>query len=348
MDADKWTDKELLRLEKRIRNEYEKASKEAGKKAQEYFSQYVERYERERLAYLTSFMDKEYVKQEWIRNYGNDMMFESWYKQANHAYGINKQTATYNFNRWQISQMGRGKRYEDLADQLAKRMTESALIAQGYINSVLPSVYVANYNYMAEIAERSAISQGYTGIKFDLIDEYTVRNLMVESSSVRPYKKINISIDEYSNYSKNKLQDELLQGVLLGESPYKIADRFEKVVGMRRSEAIRNARTAITNAQNAGKQDRFNDLASKGVIAQKKWVATNDDRTRPEHREVNGQIVDRNEPFEVGGEELMYPADPSASGWNRYNCRCTMKLCNIKFKSIMTDKQRAKANIRVL
>lgn len=48
-------------------------------------------------------------------------------------------------------------------------------------------------------------------------------------------------------------------------------------------------------------------------------------RTRHEHGMADGQVVPANDPFIVGGEELMFPADTAGSPWNVYNCRCAMR-----------------------
>ena len=42
---------------------------------------------------------------------------------------------------------------------------------------------------------------------------------------------------------------------------------------------------------------------------------------------ADGQRVGVDEAFTVGGEKLMFPGDRShgASGWNIYNCRCSVK-----------------------
>lgn len=340
MDSDKWTDSELERLEKRIAEQYEQAQKELGEKAQAYFKQYEERFKREELAMLTTSLTKDEVEELWVKLYGNNAGFERWFKTADHAYGQTETEAKLKFQRWEYAQLGRGQHWNDMRDQMAQRLTETNQIAAGYINGVLPSIYAANSNGVAAIAEKAAMKQGVQGVSFDLVDEYTVRNLMAESSAVRPYKPVNISIDESTKYSKNKLQNALLQGILQGDSIDEIADRFEAVTGMNKNAAIRNARTATTNARNAGKQDRFNDLKSKGCTFTKIWVATRDARTRSEHIEANGQEVDSDSTFDVGGEELMYPADPSASGWNRYNCRCTMRTGKIRFNSVVSDEVR--------
>lgn len=59
---------------------------------------------------------------------------------------------------------------------------------------------------------------------------------------------------------------------------------------------------------------------------QKTWVATNDDRTREDHAEADGQTVPVDEPFEVGGEQAMYPGDPSLSDAELLNCRCWVSV----------------------
>jgi hypothetical protein len=80
------------------------------------------------------------------------------------------------------------------------------------------------------------------------------------------------------------------------------------------------ARTETHGAANFG----ANKVAQTiGFTLQKQWVAAEDHRTRPFHAAANGQMVDLNQPFIVGGEMLMYPGDEAGSPWNTINCRCT-------------------------
>jgi uncharacterized protein with gpF-like domain len=45
---------------------------------------------------------------------------------------------------------------------------------------------------------------------------------------------------------------------------------------------------------------------------------------RVAHIEADGQVRDVKDPFEVDGEELMYPRDPAGSPENTINCHCLM------------------------
>ena len=56
----------------------------------------------------------------------------------------------------------------------------------------------------------------------------------------------------------------------------------------------------------------------------KEWMATFDELTRWQHRELDGQKQPMNKPFKVGGYSIMYPGDPTAHPSMIYNCRCTM------------------------
>jgi uncharacterized protein with gpF-like domain len=81
------------------------------------------------------------------------------------------------------------------------------------------------------------------------------------------------------------------------------------------------ARTETHGAANFG----ANKVAQTvGFKLQKEWVAAEDHRTRPFHAAANGQKVDMDQPFEVGGEMLMYPGDEAGSPWNTINCRCAV------------------------
>lgn len=86
-----------------------------------------------------------------------------------------------------------------------------------------------------------------------------------------------------------------------------------------RAELI--ARTESAKAANRGREAA---VSTVGFQMNKEWIATLDLRTRPAHMAVNGTIVDEDEMFIVGGEEMTGPGDPDADAENVCNCRCTM------------------------
>ena len=61
-----------------------------------------------------------------------------------------------------------------------------------------------------------------------------------------------------------------------------------------------------------------------GLKMTKEWLATKDDRTRPEHLAADGQTVGLDETFVVGGEAMDRPGDTSGSEANVINCRCAV------------------------
>jgi SPP1 gp7 family putative phage head morphogenesis protein len=87
------------------------------------------------------------------------------------------------------------------------------------------------------------------------------------------------------------------------------------------SRAQTIARTETHAAANYAVQESFK---STGIEARREWVSAEDERTREDHKEANGQIVGINEPFIVGSDELMYPGDPSGSPEQVINCRCAV------------------------
>jgi HK97 family phage portal protein len=83
--------------------------------------------------------------------------------------------------------------------------------------------------------------------------------------------------------------------------------------------AERVARCNVVACNNAAAQDVY----VENGVEKHEWLATNDDRTRDDHAEADGQVKPINEPFDVGGEQLMYPGDPAGSAENTIQCRCT-------------------------
>ena len=88
------------------------------------------------------------------------------------------------------------------------------------------------------------------------------------------------------------------------------------------ANAKRIVRTESVNAANyATNQSAVDTFGIENL--QKEWIATFDDRVRIDHIQANGQVVDMDKKFLVGGEELSYPGDSAGSAANVINCRCT-------------------------
>lgn len=80
-------------------------------------------------------------------------------------------------------------------------------------------------------------------------------------------------------------------------------------------------------ATQANAIDNYGELADakKSGMTMKRWHTILDGREREWHHEANSLTVPIDQPFEVGGELLMFPQDTSlgASADNIANCRCT-------------------------
>ena len=125
-------------------------------------------------------------------------------------------------------------------------------------------------------------------------------------------------------FALNIAQDEELQGT--GLSRQEIA--LIAGVGLLRKLRGREARRAGFETQAFAEQVKSTEveaLVKGNVIPQKQWVTMGDDKVRPAHSAANGQTVDYNVPFTVGGEQLNKPGDTSlgATLENVIECRCS-------------------------
>lgn len=301
------TEKELAKLERRIASVYGEAAKELQETVDNYFRQFEKRDAEMKELIGTVVNGKEWTERD--------------YKQ------------------WRLNQIGRGERFKALQKRVAERYTEANQTAVSYVNDATPGIYSLNRNYAAYTIESVAGDVG-----FDLWDEQTVKRLIKDNPDLMPYypakRAVNRGID--LAYGKRQISACVTSSILQGKSIKGMADDLQtRIPTMNRDSAIRTARTAVTNAQNAGRMDSYVAATKMGIEMEREWVSALDARTRPEHAEADGQVVGVDEPFIVGGEKLMFPGDRSGSGWNIYNCRCT-QIAKVKGVDTSDAKRRAR------
>lgn len=210
----------------------------------------------------------------------------------------------------------RDKRFKVMAENLAEQYSHINETALAYINGELPEVYALNFN-----AAGGDISAKVGGYSFQIVSAGTVRELATRDTSLLPYCRLDPAKD--TPWNVRKMNGEVLQGILLGESIPDIAGRLKNVTNMNRDSAVRNARTMVTAAENKGRLDEYRAAEDSGVILEREWVAALDKKTRDLHVQLDRQRRAVGEPFQIGGYTIMYPGDPSAAPEMVYNCRCT-------------------------
>ena len=253
-----------------------------------------------------------------------DAYFESFVQRDQHQRELMEagQITRQQYQLWRLAQIGRGERFIALQEEIARRCNEANVTAVAYVNDVTPGIYSLNHNYSAYTIEKVHGNVGFT-----LFNEQSVRRLLVEDPELLPSPRVDIPAD--LRWNRQKLQRELVSGIMQGESIGKLADRFQSITDMNRVSALRNARTAVTGAQNAGRQASYDRAAQMGIHKRKRWRAVKDGRVRHSHGVLDGQTVEAEGFFiSILGSKMRYPGDRDhgAEPADLYNCRCGMQL----------------------
>ena len=119
---------------------------------------------------------------------------------------------------------------------------------------------------------------------------------------------------------KRLMRDVDFQALGAQEKARILRSRFNKIS---QYQAERIVRTEATNAANLATERAALDIYGAKSL-QKQWITAIDGRERPAHNAANGQIVDFDDYFLVGGEQLKRAGDPRGSAANVVNCRCAI------------------------
>ena len=230
------------------------------------------------------------------------------------------------YKKWRKKKLLYEKQAKERANEIAAELSRVNEMAMAYVNGELPEIYGLNYNAIEKTIEEIG------GYSFTLVDADTVRNLALSDETLLPYKYIDGNKD--IRWNTKKVNAEILQGILQGESIPDIAKRLSNVTEMNKTAAIRNARTSVTSAECKGRQDSYIRATNDGIILKREWIATNDGRTRHSHRLLDGQIAEVDKPFKSELGDIMYPGDPEADPSNVYNCRCTIAAKVLGFMKV--------------
>lgn len=221
---------------------------------------------------------------------------------------------------------------ENLQSIIYQKQYQEALKKQldGILDDLQGKEFSSITDYLAESYEN-----GYIGVMYDLHkqgipvimpinQEQVVKALQVDSKLSRPmYERLGEDVD----YLKRSIRAELSRGIANGSTWNQIAGHIANGMNSPFNTAINNsiriARTEGHRIQQRSALDAQYAAKEKGADVLKQWDSTLDNRTRPHHRQLDGQIRELDEPFEVDGLKAQAPGyfgKPKED----CNCRCCL------------------------
>ena len=221
-----------------------------------------------------------------------------------------------------------------MVDTLSDGAHNANRLAADMTNDAIPRIYSENANMEAFALEKRL---GYD-VGFTLVNEDAVRYLMglplqkagddqllrevtwdpdPERSHVQDLRKREVDYPKDMRWNRQKFTSAITQGILQGESIPNIVKRTRSIYGMNKNSAIRAARTATTNAENAGRMSAFERAQRLGIDMEIEWLATPDGRTRDSHRAMDGERIQLGQKFSNG---LRWPSDPLGAPSEVWNC----------------------------
>jgi HK97 family phage portal protein len=158
----------------------------------------------------------------------------------------------------------------------------------------------------------------------DIETKATEEEIFIRQMRIAANLHVAEMIQNVSNTTKKKVRKVIADGATAGKTLPQITSEIQaSYKGFTKKRAGVIALTETVTAQNRGSMEAINSLKTP-VLKVWLWSGITGENERPEHHDVDGQAVEKEAYFSVGGEELLHPGDPLASAKNRVNCHCSL------------------------
>ena len=311
--AHKATDRELRRIERRLKKIYGQAEKELQEKVNKYFDRFAK-------------MD---AQKKALVDAGK--LAETEYKN------------------WRRTQLMMGEHWKEMQKAVAQELYNTNVTALQYINGRLSDVYALNYNFSAKAIELSCKN----AISFEMINKRAVEALVkAGNKSLLPFKKLDPAKDIPWNMRKvnSAVLQGIIQGESIPQIAARVAavTNANEVSSVRAARTIVNGVENKARHDAGVKAEEKGVIMAKVWLATHDNRTRDAHVQAGLDYGSNEKAIPLDEYFIVDGEEMEYPGDTSASAGNLYNCRCTHRNVARGFTSKLPPEKRGHVKVEFL
>lgn len=198
------------------------------------------------------------------------------------------------------------------------------------VKAILEQLQTNEFETVSEYLAK-AYEDGFLGTMYDLQGQGIPLVFPIDQRQVvaAVQHETKLSQNLYTTLGKDitdlqkKIAGEITRGIAGGQMYSEIARNVSNWARIPRNNAMRIARTEAHRIQSKATADAQFKAKEKGADVVKQWDSSLDKRTRKSHRELDGQIRELEEPFEVNGHKAMHPGGFGVAKED-INCRCAI------------------------
>ena len=222
-------------------------------------------------------------------------------------------------------------RQENVINGIMQELDKAGVRAAVAIQDTNPEYYTLNREEAVRQLAKGLKPNGMDGMLKARTREQ-VEILLRDEMPV--FSKLAYSNLAHSTAVRNRLQNELAQATILGESQEKLIRRIRDVTGQAVWQARRIAQTERTRVQSQARWDAGNEAMALGVRVANRW-STRMVNSRDSHVALDGKWAWQGEYFPGG--LLRYPGDPTAPAQEVVNCHCVLVPDVLKEGQMIVD-----------
>lgn len=198
------------------------------------------------------------------------------------------------------------------------------------VKAILEQLQTNEFETVSEYLSK-AYEDGFLGTMYDLQGQGIPLVFPIDQRQVvaAVQHETKLSQNLYTALGKDitdlqkKIAGEITRGIAGGQMYSEIARNVSNWARIPRNNAMRIARTEAHRIQSKATADAQFKAKEKGADVVKQWDSSLDKRTRKSHRELDGQIQELEEPFEINGHKAMHPGGFGVAKED-INCRCAI------------------------
>lgn len=202
-------------------------------------------------------------------------------------------------------------RQANLIARIMQELDAAGGKAAKLIQETLPQYY--------QIVRDDSIERIGVNQSFAMLNREQIQVLIQQNES--PYSRIAYRTLGSNAAVRRRLQNEMAQATILGESQDQIIRRIRGVTGQSWSNARRVAQTERTRVQSQARNQTSQEAQKMGINVAQRW-STRMVNSRDTHIALNGKWALPGEAFP--GSVLRFPGDPRAPAREVINCHCVL------------------------